>query len=637
MKLCLRTLVVPVVTAWVSAINGVAAPAAAPAGRPNVLLMMADDLGYADLGCYGGEIETPHLDGLAGAGVRFSHFRVTPMCTTSRVALMAGMPLMRSGGGDYKHSAPLPAVLRRAGYRTMMVGKWHAGKPDPRSRRLFDRAFGFLGGMSDCFVGGDDWFLDAEQYRDFSPDFYATDAFADYGVRFMREALEQDQPFFLYVAFNAPHHPCQAPRATVEKYRGRYRRGYEWFRQRRFERQQELRLVGADLTPSEPGTEARRWDELPRKRQRIEANRMAAYAAAVDEVDQSVGRLLRFLDESDISDETLVLFLSDNGGDYNNGSLHGDARQVPWKPRNNPSSSNGWASVKNTPFRSYKHSCYEGALAAPLIVRWPNGADLQAGSIVHETCSITDLYPTLLDVAGADYPEEFDGHPVRPLVGASLTPLLAANGERSTPPAFFRYNYSRAWVEDEWKAVSLYGGPWQLFNLTKDRGERVDLASANPLKLANRVKKWERFARESGAPTQPTGDRQHEWGWHRKLMVCPALTDLRNDFEAVDGGVRVTLRLELDKAIDFRETRGKKIRLFAVSDEDTPVWQADPDQSHPAQGRKAIVFDDVPLLKPDRQYYVLWEPGWVRVGGQPVRSLNDGAYWWRFRTPPAGR
>ena len=186
--------------------------------RPNVLLVMADDLGYADIGCYGGEIETPNIDRLASEGLQFSHFRATPMCVTSRIALMSGMPMHRAGRHSYTASIPLARLLKTAGYRTMMTGKWHGGTPDPRSRELFDRSFGFLGGATDSFVGGKDWFLDDQPFDDFTSGFYSTRSFTDRSIAFMKEAVSNQQPFLMYVAFNAPHHPCQAPKQTVEKY-----------------------------------------------------------------------------------------------------------------------------------------------------------------------------------------------------------------------------------------------------------------------------------------------------------------------------------------------------------------------------------------------------------------------------------
>ncbi len=334
---------------------------------------MADDLGYADIGCFGSEIQTPSIDRLASEGLQFSRFRATPMCVTSRIALMSGMPMHRAGRHSYTHSIPLAQLLKTAGYRTMMTGKWHGGSPDPRSRELFDRSFGFLGGATDSFTGGKDWFLDDKPFDGFTDDFYSTRAFADRSIEFMKQAVSKQQPFFMYVAFNAPHHPCQAPKRTVDKYSQTYRRGYEVLRKKRRQKQVALGLVDPDWRIAPLGNEVRRWNELTEHRRKVEAGRMAAYAAAVDEVDQSVGRMLDYLKEAGIEHNTLVIFLSDNGGDYSNGSMTTDEKQIPWEPGTNPSSSNGWASVKCTPFRYYKHSCHEGGIATPMVIRWPAG------------------------------------------------------------------------------------------------------------------------------------------------------------------------------------------------------------------------------------------------------------------------
>ncbi|MBB3204790.1 arylsulfatase [Rhodopirellula rubra] len=603
--------------------------------RPNILVLMADDLGYSDLGCYGGEIETPRIDELAKQGVRFSHFRASPMCVTSRIAFLSGMPFHRAGGNAYSHSMPLPALLQESGYRTMMTGKWHAGTPDPRSRDLFDRSFGFLSGMSDCFIGADDWFMDEEPFRDFGPEFYSTDAFADKSIDFMSEAVKSQQPFFMYVAFNAPHHPCQAPKRLVDKYMKRYEQGYEEIRRARRERQIEIGLIEADTELAEVDEETRHWDELTPHRKSVEVGRMAAYAAAVDGVDTAVGRIMDYLREEGIDQNTLVVFLSDNGGDYNNGGIEKDEKQIPWAPHGNPSSSNGWASVKATPFRYYKHACHEGGIATPMIVRWPAGVQHDGGTIVRSPVSITDFYPTFLELAEAEYPKTHRERELRSLTGASLVPLLRTDGSRASKPDFQHYHFSRAWIEDEWKVVSLYDGPWQLFNLRNDRTERHDLASQETERLEMMVNRWVEEAVRSGVPEASARPLPHQngWGWHRLKMICPHLEALSPANSSTSDSVMISVSMRFSKAIDFAGSEGKSIRLYSVSDEKNPIWQASPDEHHPAQGKMELVFDDIPELESDQAYIFLWDPGWIRVGDRPVGALNDGAFWWRFRSP----
>lgn len=606
--------------------------------RPNILIVMADDLGYSDLGCYGGEIQTPNLDAVAAGGIQFTHFRASPMCVTSRIALLSGMPMQRAGGAAYKHSVPLPIAMKRAGYRTMMTGKWHAGTPDPRSKRLFDRSFGFLGGMTDSFVGSDDWFAGNQAFNDFGDDFYSTDAFADSSIEFMREAARMDQPFFMYVAMNAPHHPCQAPEQTVRKYAGVYEAGYDSIRRARHQRQVELGLVDPKWPIGPLGGEVRRWDQLNRDRQGVEAGRMAAYAAAVEHVDAAMGRMIEFLDQAGLGDNTLVIFLSDNGGDYSNGGIDKDAGQVAWMPHNNPTSSNGWAAVKATPFRFYKHACHEGGLAVPMIIRWPGGIKRPPGARVAHPVNITDLYPTLLDVAGAEYPESFQGHRARPLAGTSLAGLLASDRAPESKPVFQHYRYSRAWIDGRWKAVKLYEGPWQLFDMETDRGETQDLANAFPERLENMARQWTTVARQDGiAEADIAGTRtQPGWGWHRMQMVLPGLeSTFPANGSTISSGERIDVTIKLGGSADFARTTGRTIRLYRRSGEQDPVWQSDPEADHPSQGRSTITLGRLPELDPDTQYYFIADPGWVRVGGKPAGPINDGAYWWRFQTMPS--
>lgn len=607
--------------------------------RPNVLLMMADDLGYSDLGCFGGEIDTPNIDSIAEQGLLFSQFRASPMCVTSRIALMSGMPMHRAGQHSYRNSVPLPIRLKKAGYRTMMTGKWHAGKPDPRSRELFDRGFGFLGGATDSFAGGNDWFLDENPFREFGPDFYSTHAFADRSIAFMKEAERKNQPFFMYVAFNAPHHPCQAPQESVEKYTPVYSKGYEVLREQRRHSMENLGLLKKSWKPVVIGNEVRKWDELTVHRRSIETQRMAAYAACIDEVDQSVGRMLDFLEQSGIADNTLVIFLSDNGADYNNGAIESDEKQVPWKPGTNPSSSNGWASVKCSPFRYYKHSCHEGGLATPMVMRWPAGIDQPSGTKIECPTNITDLYPTLLELAGigqSKSPLANETHYLDPTepVGHSLVELFTANGEREASPVFQWYQFSRAWIERDWKAVSLYGGPWRLYDLKNDRCEVDDKSDIETERLQEMVDKWHDFAAQTGVPeSNPVQEIQRGWGWHRLQMAMPALESVQPNNGSTASSTSVTLKLRFQKPIDFANTAGRRIYLYDVSDESKPVWESDPDTSNPGQGKLEVVFSDIPRLLPNHQYNIRFDAGWIRVDGRPSGPLNDGAYWWRFRTP----
>lgn len=603
--------------------------------KPNVLLIMADDLGYSDLGSYGAEIETPYLDRLAAGGVRYSQFRATPMCSTTRVALMAGMSYPAAGNGSYEHALPLPTLLKKAGYRTMMSGKWHAGSANPRSPELFDRFFGFLGGMSDCYIGGPDWFEGLTSFKGFGDGFDATTAITDRSIEYMKEALEEDAPFFMFVSYNAPHHPLQAKQETVEKYTGRYMQGYEAIRNARHQRQLEMGLVRANWGTAEPGVEVRRWEELPDARKVVEGARMAAYAAMVDEMDQGIGRLIAFLEASGELENTLIIFMSDNGSDYNNGSILTDAKQVPWLPKNNPTLSNGWAWAKNTPFNYFKHACHEGALAVPFIVHWPQVLKQRAGEIDDAAIAVTDIYPTLVELAKIEYPE--DVQQLRPLTGRSFLTSMTEETPFTAPKRFLWFNQSRAWIESEHKAVSLYGGPWQLYDLESDRAEKNDLSTAKPKMVGLFSAKWQSYASEIGMSpklSQPVGNQQHGWGWHRLQMFAPQLVSTFPENSKMTPAGSQRLEMHFSAAVDLAGQKGKFIRLFKVADESTPVWEIDPDANHPSQGTKHLIFKNLPPLEPDTQYFVLIEGGAFKVGGRHVGVINDGAYWWRFRTEP---
>ncbi|MEN8744560.1 MAG: sulfatase-like hydrolase/transferase [Lentimonas sp.] len=601
--------------------------------RPNVLLIMADDLGFADVGSYGGEIETPNIDRLASGGVRFSQFRVSPMCSTTRVALMAGMSYAAAGSGSYEGTLPLPSFLQNAGYRTMMTGKWHAGNVTPRLSKVFNRFFGFIGGMSDCFVGGSDWFEGQKPFKDFAPGFDATTAFTDRSIDYMEEALEDEEPFFMFVSYNAPHHPLQAQKETVDKYRGRYMEGYSAIREKRYARQLEMGLIDPDWEPAAHGVEVRRWEELPEHRKVVEDARMSAYAAMVDEMDQGIGRLIDFLEAAGELENTIIMFMSDNGGDYNNGSIKLDAAQIPWKAHHNPTSSNGWAWVKNAPFNYYKHACHEGALAVPFIVHWPKGLNDRAGTINRSSTSVTDIYPTLLELAGLSYPPRNSN--LKPLTGKSFVASLKDGEVFDAPSRFLWFNQSRAWIEDDMKAVSLYGGPWQLYDLTEDRTEQYNLANSQRRLTKQLAKKWQDYAQSikmHPALRQPVEKAQRGWGWHRLKMFSPQLVSTFPENSKLTDPGSTRLEMKFSAPVDLSGINGKSIRLYKVSDELNPVWEMDPDESHPNQGQRKLCFKNLPALEPDTQYYVWIDAGAFKVGGKRVGVINDGAYWWRFRT-----
>ncbi len=601
---------------------------------PNVLLIMVDDLGFSDLGCYGGEIDTPRLDALATQGIRYRDFRVEPMCVVTRAALIGGMPYHQTGRGRMAHTTSLPAAMRRAGYVTHLIGKWHLGEEVPLGPRWFDRFYGFTGGQTNSFdparmpAGYHDG---RNPVTSFPADYYTTDAYTDRAMRWIQDAVERDEPFFTFLSYNAPHSPIHAPRALVEKYVPRYQVGWDVLRERRHARQVEMGLVDPAWGLSLAGVEARRWDELDAATRAVEAQRMAGYAGMVEAVDTNVGRLLDRLDALGVADDTLVIFVSDNGGDYGNGSRAGAARERPWDVTSLCFVSNGWGVLKNTPFFQYKHACSEGGLSSPMIVRWPNGVTLPGGTLVDTRVHVTDLYPTLLAFAGVE-PDAVRDAGVDALHGMDVS---ASFGDASAPgrdEIYSSYAYSRSLVRGDFKAVSLHGGPWRLYDLRADRCETRDLAGARPGLVRELAGDWMAYAAGPGRMPEgwrrPVGEAQRGWGWHR---LDPAIVSLSPGI-AGQGVPRLPpLRVVFNASIRAHPGPGAA-QLFAVSDPSTPLWSYDPQPGDWPDGTRELVFDDLPELEPDTTYVVTWPAGFVQVDGRPVRVLNDGAYWWRFRT-----
>ncbi len=614
-----------------------AAASHAESKRPNILLIVADDLGFSDLGCYGGEIHTPALDRLAKEGVRFVEYHVNPMCVVTRTSLMTGQT--HSQSDEYRRSIPLAQQMREAGYATSISGKWH--QPGHPLDAGFERFYGFLEGEINSWTGFNLIREGRGQPGSVPKGWYSTDAFTDHAIQSIDAALASKKPFFSYLAYNAPHSPLHAPRENVERYYGTYDRGWEAMRQDRYKQMLDMGIITRDYHMSPAFAEARRWEELSPQERKVESRRMAAYAGMVDRMDENIGRLMHHLREKNALEDTLVIFFSDNGGDYGNGDIATYDKQIPWDPDSLPHVSNGWGRLKNTPFRWYKSSAFEGGISSPLIVRWPDGMAAKPGSVLRQRTHVSDWYPTLLEIVGTTYPPAKANTPLAPLHGRSLLPLLN-NPEMDEPFyhdfIFWEYtDISKGLVDDRWKIVSLNDGPWFLFDIARDPAESRDLARQHPEILAGLADKWYRFARE--ATRMPPGWRkqvgppQQGWGLHRMRLMMPVV---RADPapSAIDVPLKTTITLEFTQPADFSKTKGKTIRLYRVGHPEAPVWQADPDASHAGHGQKKVVFDNLPLLQPDTSYYLLADMGWVRFGDKPRGLLNDGAYWYRFRTAP---
>jgi arylsulfatase len=504
------------------------------ADRPNIVLIMADDMGFSDIGPYGGEIATPNLDRLAGGGLRFSQFYNYARCCPTRASMMTGLHPHQAGVGHMtsenewtlrrneqignpayqgylnRNCVTMAEALGGAGYQTFMSGKWHIGtwRPNWPIDRGFDRYFGIIRGASDFFNPNPDKKLMLED-EPFEPpeDFYTTDYFANYGAQFIREAEEED-PFFLYTAFTAPHWPLQAWPEDIAKYEGRYSGGWDELRRRRFARQKEMGLFGDELELSPRDREAKPWSEATDKDDWD--YRMAVYAAMVDRMDQGIGKIIDALEEKDQLDNTLIVFLSDNGGCAEPYGPSPD--ENPGKPKDGnvfgyylP-----WANASNTPFRLHKHWTHEGGIGTPCIAHWPDRIE-QSNEITHQVGSLMDLMPTFLEAAGAEYPELRGDYPIPPMEGQSLLPLLTRGEEFDHPPIIREHEGNRAVREGKWKLVSYYSeahqhgvgsgkrtGQWELYDLEADRTELNNLAEENPQQAEKMIGMYREWADRVG-------------------------------------------------------------------------------------------------------------------------------------------
>ncbi|MCX8157092.1 MAG: arylsulfatase [Verrucomicrobiae bacterium] len=522
---------------------------AAAAAAPNIVLILADDLGWSDLGCYGGEIRTPHLDALAAGGVRFTRFYNTSRCCPTRASLLTGLYPHQAGVGAMNHDAgpqhpgyrgtlqpqtvTLAEALKEAGYRTLMVGKWHLHnrldvKPTDRG---FEEFYGMLGGYNSFWhesphytrlPAGRPVRVYTAPAGDQPGTFYATDAFADYAEDFIRPALAERKPFFLYLAFNAPHFPLHAPEADIARYEGLYyAQGWDGIRAERLARQKQMGLVPADLAlpprsevvpklHARPSPFAGRpnpaWAELPEERRRDLARRMAVYAAMVERMDGAIGRVMKVIQAAGAWENTVVLFLSDNGAcwewdpygfDESSGPqnrLHrGEELKQVGGPGSYISYGSGWANACNTPWRLYKHFSHEGGIRTPCIVHWPRQLR-RGGRLTDFPGHVMDLMPTLLAAAQARYPAERNGVKTLPLEGVNLWPALMGRVNRRAGPLFFEHEGSRAVMEGRWKLVAQWGGPWELYDLQTDAVEMQDLSRQMPYQTRRLAAMWEGWA-----------------------------------------------------------------------------------------------------------------------------------------------
>ncbi len=463
--------------------------AAWAADRPNIVLIMADDLGFADLGCYGSEIETPNLDRLAQGGLRFNQFYNTAKCHSSRICLLTGLYMFQAGNEKMDRGVTIAEALGPAGYHTMMAGKWHL--QDEPTDRGFQRYFGHLSGATNFFLGDDSFRLNGEKFEVPQEGFYTTDANTDHAITFLDEARQLNKPFLLYMAYNAPHYPLHVKQADFEKYEGRYDAGWDEIRRHRYAKQRELGILptGVELSPRPDDVAA--WDSLSDEQKKWESERMSAFAGMVDCLDQNIGRLVAYLTEHALIDNTIILFCSDNGACPFERTRGKEFR--PWDPKSYWTYDKGWAHVGNTPFRLYKQNQHEGGIASPMIVSWP-GLRTAPGAVTDQPAHLIDVMATLVDLAGGEYPSTRGGAPVTPVQGRSMLPIFAGQQRDPHPWLYFQFSNNRAIRVGDRKLVSAQGGPWELYDLSKDRSELHDLAKANPDQVREFESLWHHVA-----------------------------------------------------------------------------------------------------------------------------------------------
>lgn len=503
---------------------------------PNLILIMVDDMGYSDIGAYGSEIQTPTLDKLAAEGIRFREFYNNSICAPTRASLLTGQYPHRAGMGFFDVNLGLPAyqgflnkesltlaeVLKANGYSTLMSGKSHLGKDSLAwpNQRGFDQFYGFIPGASDYFDIGNYGKADPvilvknNKKEKLKPGEYLTNTITDNALEFLTKQNKQNKPFFLYLAFNAPHWPLQALPEDIAKYRGRYDIGWDSLRQQRITRQRELGILQAGQRVADRDPEVPVWDNLTYDQKQLWKAKMEVYAAMLDRVDQNIARVLNKLKELKKDDNTLIVFISDNGAQ---GGYSGNAR----KPTRNsgPIGTAGsydyqeqpWANVSNTPFRHYKNNMHEGGISSPFIAWYPK--KIKAGTLVKGTGHLIDIAPTFYELAKATYPANYHNVKSNPLVGKSLTPVLfgQATEVNRGEPLFWERAGNRAVHKGKWKLVSTFPSyTWELYDLETDRGETTDVAAKFPAVVNELSVEYFQWAERTGVvdydkikPAQP--------------------------------------------------------------------------------------------------------------------------------------
>lgn len=484
---------------------------------PNIVVIIADDIGYSDFACYGGEIHTPNIDKIADSGIRFTNYYTENMCAPSRAALLTGQYHLR--GFESGKNVTIAEVLSKAGYSTYAVGKWHnAGEAKQNRMAPQNRGFDHFYGTP---LGCGSFFAPLMLTRDGKPaeheweneDYYYTDAITDNAIKYIKDT-PREKPFFLYTAYTAAHWPLHARAKDIEKYKGRYAMGWDNLREERLARMKKMGILKPDTPLSERNEKVPAWKNAENKE--WEQRRMEVYAAQIEVMDQGIGRIIDELENSGRMNNTLLIMLVDNGGchveylkDRKGLFLNDKTRDgKPIRPGNLPeimpgpedtwqSYGHGWANASNTPFRMYKQYDHEGGIRVPLIVQWPDVIK-EGGQILRHTNHVTDLLPTILDAAGVSYPKSFKNKSIDAPDGRSFAPLFYGEKQTDHKVLYWKHAQGSAVLKDNWKLVRIKNKPWELYNLSEDPVETADLSQKYPKQVKTLSKLWEDWYKQEG-------------------------------------------------------------------------------------------------------------------------------------------
>ena len=496
----------------------------AEGAKPNIIVILVDDMGFSDLGCYGSEIPTPNLDALAANGVRFTQFYNTARCCPTRAALLTGLYSHQTGVGHMMEDKGVPGyqghlndscvtiaeVLKPAGYFTAMSGKWHVGQQAGVApwTRGFDRSLNAAAGgfyfpthpRAELFLNGEKI---ANDDKRLPPNWYSTDLWTTFGLKFIDDALAEKKPFYLHLCYNAPHFSLQAPAEDIAKFRGKYKAGWGAIRDARYAKQKELGIIDPAWDKSPRPKDVKAWADVPTEEQDRFDNIMAVYAAVVNHMDKAVGDLVAGLKQRGVLDNTLILFMSDNGGNAESGP-NGKTVGDPSQGKSDWFCGESWAFVENTPFRLFKHFNHEGGVASPLIAHWPQGISAK-NELRRQPGHLIDVMATCVDVSGAKYPQEFKGHAITPMEGRSLVPAFADKPIQRDALYWEHEGNAAIRVGDEKLVRFGRNGAWELYDMKTDRTELHDLATAQPDKVAALAAKWETWAERAHVKPYPEG------------------------------------------------------------------------------------------------------------------------------------